>query len=173
MAVFYEYLISSLPMLHFGGRPPFSFEKFLSTCENFIPGSGLAQIRDLAGSDLSGRANQMVERFLNFDTVLKNELVKLRVLRKKAPAEKYLRPNAVADSAVYHLALAAQRNPSLRDAEFTLDEARWNFLEGLAFGHYFDLEFLIIYALKLLILERWEKIHQADGKALLQNLTVN
>jgi len=48
-----------------------------------------------------------------------------------------------------------------------LDEIRWKALDELATGHYFDLEFLVTYTLKLRILERWEKIHSADGTTLL------
>jgi len=173
MAVSYEYLISSLPMLNFGAHPPFSFEKFLGRCQNLIPEAALAEIRDLAGDGLSGQDSPSVKQWLNFEIVLNNELVKLRSLRKKVPAEKYLRPNEPADSALYHIALAAHRNPALNEAEIILDQARWDFLDDLSFGHYFDQEFLLIYALKLLILERWERIHQADGQALLINLTAN
>jgi len=32
----------------------------------------------------------------------------------------------------------------------------------LSMGHYFDLNFLIIYALKLGILERWARVDSAD-----------
>ena len=34
----------------------------------------------------------------------------------------------------------------------------------------FDLDFLIVYALKLLILERWEKVNSADKAALLKEV---
>jgi hypothetical protein len=51
-----------------------------------------------------------------------------------------------------------------------LDEARWRMLEELCVGHYFDLDFLIIYALKLLILERWQRIRTADGGRLLEEV---
>jgi hypothetical protein len=37
MAEFYPYLIASLPMLHFGMKPPFSFERFLEICDRLIP----------------------------------------------------------------------------------------------------------------------------------------
>jgi hypothetical protein len=41
-------------------------------------------------------------------------------------------------------------------------------LEELATGHYFDLVFLITYAYKLMILQRWENIRSADGMILLE-----
>jgi len=38
----------------------------------------------------------------------------------------------------------------------------------LSTGHYFDLDLLITYAYKLLILQRWENIREADKKILLE-----
>jgi hypothetical protein len=63
--------------------------------------------------------------------------------------------------------MAAILNASPLDAEKALDETRWKALDELATGHYFDLDFLISYALKLRILERWEKIQGAEGTVLL------
>ena len=54
-----------------------------------------------------------------------------------------------------------------------LDQARWAKLDELSFGHYFDLEALIIYAYKLRLLERWEKIRTADKERLLENAEKN
>ena len=37
-------------------------------------------------------------------------------------------------------------------------------------GHYFDIDFLITYALKLLILERWENMRALDKERALEDL---
>lgn len=50
--------------------------------------------------------------------------------------------------------------------EKILDEARWQVLDDLGFGHYFDMDSLILYAYKLKILERWEKIYTQDKERL-------
>jgi Protein of unknown function (DUF2764). len=62
--------------------------------------------------------------------------------------------------------LAASVHPSPREGERILDEARWRFLEELAIGHYFDRDVLITYALRLKILERWERIGDASPELL-------
>jgi hypothetical protein len=64
--------------------------------------------------------------------------------------------------------MAANLHTSVLDAEKILDETRWKALEELATGHYFDLDFLITYSSKLLILQRWENIRSADGTILLE-----
>ena len=66
--------------------------------------------------------------------------------------------------------MSAERNPAAQEAELILDRARWDFLEELSFGHYFDLDVLVIYACKLKILWRWEEVRRADKKALLEEV---
>jgi hypothetical protein len=73
-----------------------------------------------------------------------------------------------ADPSLTTAVLAAGTHVSLPDAELALDELRWKKLEDLAAGHYFDLDLLITYGYKLLILGRWEGIRTAEGHILLE-----
>jgi hypothetical protein len=167
MPSFYPYLISSLPTLLFGLRPPISFEGFLLRCKELIPQKGFAVLENLPLEDTRKVTEGTIKKWLDFDTALRNELVKLRALRKKIEPAKYLRSDGYAGPPLYHIAHAAHRNPSPLEGERLLDQERWNFLEELSFGHYFDLDFLIIYAYKLLILQRWERIELADKSKIL------
>ena len=171
MTQLYVYLISSLPMLFFGSKPPFSFESFVQKCRELIPSEDADIIAGLNSDGLKEKKIFTIRRWLDFETVLKNELVKLRAIRKKVNAEKYLRPDGAALPSVYHISEAAQRNPSPLEGERILSEAKWKFLDELAIGHYFDLDFLVCYGLKLIILERWEMINKADKAALLDQMT--
>ncbi len=169
MANFYEYLVSSLPMLHFGMDLPFAFERFLQIARGLIPDE---DFKVLEGISLDwqepGIQHPTLAKWLEFDTALRNEIAKIRALRRRADAARYLRGGtSFSDPALTHLALASHRNPSLIEAERILDEARWYLLEELACGHYFDLEFLITYALKLRMLQRWDRINKADKQKLL------
>ena len=168
MADFYPYIASTLPMLRFEMKPPFSYEEFLQRCAGFIPVQDILVLRGLDSFKIDSAPTPLIKKWLIFDSLLRNELVKVRASRKKLDPERYLRPDGYAEPAFTHLALAAQRNPSPLEAEKMLDQSRWDFLESLGFGHYFDLDFLIIYAYKLFILQRWERIDLADGQALLK-----
>lgn len=171
MSTFYVYLISSLPMLHFGMRPPFSWEDFLGQCQRLIPENDYALLKNLPGpgqyADYSG-TQETIRHWVDFDTALRNELVKLRSGRKHIEAVKYLRANDYSNSALVQAAMSAQRNPAPQEAERILDRQRWDFLEGASFGHYFDLDFLIVYAYELKILWRWEEFLRADKEVLLE-----
>ena len=106
----------------------------------------------------------------DFEAALRNELVRIRAHRKHLDASKYLRSDGYADQWITHIAATAYRNPSLIDAQKTLDQDRWKFLDELSTGHYFDLELLMIYARKLSILERWERVRTADADKLLEGV---
>lgn len=160
-------------MLHFGAKPPFSFEKFLGDCQEFISEQDFALLKNLPLTidEYDKRLkNVAIEKWLAFDTALRNELVKIRAEMKKIEPEKFLRPGAIFNLAISHTAMAAHRNPAILEAEEIMDQARWEVLDELSFGHYFDIDFLIIYAYKLKILERWEKIDLADKERLLEEV---
>jgi hypothetical protein len=172
MATFYPYLLSSLPMLQFGVKPPFSFERFIELCKDQIPDEDLAQVK-LCSDDAflaAGALRQTLAQWRAFETALRNELVRIRASRKKIDAQKYLRPDGDGDAQIYHIAMNSHRIPSLAESEKFLDRQRWQRLDDLALGHYFDNDALIVYALKLRILLRWDIVDRADKQATLERI---
>ncbi|MBU3959099.1 MAG: DUF2764 domain-containing protein [Candidatus Omnitrophica bacterium] len=174
MPGYYTYLISSLPMLHFGIQSPFSFAGFLEICQGLIPESGIKilETASITGEYIYETTQSSLRKWFIFDTLLRNELVKIRAARKRMDSARYLRGEEYAPPAIARLAMNAQKNPSILAAERMLDQERWHFLDELAGGHYFDIDFLVVYALKLLILARWEIINTADKASILEETLV-
>lgn len=169
----YVYLISSLPMLCFGINVGISFAAFIEKCQQFASKEDfniLNNLPEIASDIKRNNPYPIINRLLSFEIMLRNELVKIRASRKKIDPTKYLRLEDSYDASIVHIAQAAHRNPSSLEAEKFLDLERWNFLDELLVGHYFDLEFLIIYGYKLKILERWQKIETADKSKLLDEV---
>lgn len=162
-------------MLSFGIRPPFSFEVFLGKCGDLIPEKDIGILKDVSlGNDgIKNKKFAFLQSWNDFDTDLRNELVKIRVHHNYMEASKYLRQPRYVSVETVHALTAVTRNPSVLDSEKSLDQIRWDFLEELAQGHYFDLEFLAVYSLKLRILEKWERINTADKKGLLEKILNN
>ncbi|HQK55952.1 MAG TPA: hypothetical protein PLE70_05385 [Methanolinea sp.] len=153
-------------------KPPFSFEGFLGMCREFIPAHDyivLCNLPEPARYQEDRSRQETVRRWIEFDTTLRNELVKVRSQRVHREPSSSLRPGASPDPTLTAAATAALANPSLLAAEMSLDEVRWKALDELAAGHHFDLVLLITYALKLLILIRWEPIHNADPGSILEH----
>jgi hypothetical protein len=173
MASFCEYLLSSLPMLLFGAKPPFTHEEFFDRCRDLIPAKDFSLLQLCAQTEVLEQevVQPTLKSWVIFERSLRNELVRLRASRKKADPEKFLR-DGTNEPALYHVALASHRVPSLIESEKMLDRERWLKLEELALGHYFDLDALIVYGLKLQILLRWKKIDTASPAGLLEALGV-
>jgi len=173
MPRYYTYLISSLPMLHFGMKPPFTYEKFIQSCERFVSekeAALLAGIPHTIEYPYKGITESTQDKWYEFDRDVRNELVRIRASRKKIDPLKYLRPDdGYVEPYITHIVLHAHRNPSVLETEKILDQERWNRLEDIAMGHFFDFDFLMVYAFKLLILLRWENIRLADKRSLLEN----
>ena len=171
MADFYPYVIASLPMLHFGMKPPFSFERFLEVCRQFIPEKDFQLLSTLPQPEHyseQGKRHRIIRKWIEFDVGLRNELVRIRATKKHLEPAMYLRPGGSSGSSPAPAGMAANMHTSVLDAEMRLDEMRWKELEELSTGHYFDLDLLITYAYKLLILQRWENIREADTTILLE-----
>ena len=176
MADFYPYVIASLPLLHFGMKPPFSFDRFLEVCSPFIPKKDFQLLCALPlPEDYSkkGKRPRIIQKWIEFDLALRNELVRKRATKKHLEPAMYLRPGGYSSSFFAPAVMTANIHTSVLDAEKILDETRWKVLDELATGHYFDLESLIIYAYKLHILQRWENIRQAEGALLLEQALQN
>ena len=169
---YYTYLVSTLPALQFGMKPPFSFEKFLriASCHLSDEDIGILKEASISGEHASEKVSHpTLTAWRSFDSGIRNELVKLRSHHlKSADPSKFIRGDGIDCANVHHIVASAHRNPSPLDAEATLDRARWDALDELETGHYFDLDILIIYAHKILILERWNTVNTADKDRLLE-----
>jgi hypothetical protein len=171
MAGAYVYLMASLPMLRFEASPPFSFDRLLEICRGLIDDGDLTVLESFKGpGPCNATRPAALAKWFDFDRVLRNELVRIRASRRHADPAPYLRGEGATDAGVAHLAVNAHRATatSFYDAERLLDEERWRKLEEFGWGHYFDLDALVVYALQLRLLERWEAIRRADKEKLLE-----
>jgi len=177
MGYYYTYLISSLPALQFNTKPPFSREDFLAKCKGLVPERELAVLSGICREESvfpdQTQAKGILVKWVRFETILRNELVRARASRKKIDPSGFLRQPDDFDAQIGHLAMAAYRNASILDAEKMLDQARWDFLESVSSGHYFDFDVLAAYVLKLKILERWDNLRKADKESLFNRAIAN
>ena len=151
----YYYLTASLPQLKFKEEAPFRGEQFLEECEKWLSPGDMKEIMFSAVVCSDGAFNSPVlEKWREFDRVFRQELAEYREERKKGMDRK---PAFLAGK------ILEQVNPL--EMEISFEKARWDFLESLSVGHFFDVEKLVIYYLQLGILTRLGKFNKDKGEA--------
>lgn len=166
----YYYLVASLPMLHFGMKPPFSYSDFLEACSLGLNQDDMDILANLSTLRESGSRSALLKKQEGFNRRLRNELVRTRAAKKGKDPNKYLRGDSGVDPFIAPLAHWAVNQDSPREAELYLDRVRWEKIEELKAGHYFDTEYLAAYGIQLQILERWDRINSGNGMKVLEGL---
>jgi hypothetical protein len=170
----YYYTVSTLPYLQLDGEISIAVDEFLDQCRQRLSAEDMELLESSklvpTPEDLDSRRRSTPAQraFYRFEAGLRNELVRLRAGKLAWEAEESLRigpgdEDFTGDTEITERAREAFQNESPRDAERQLDRARWHFLDDMEIGHYFDLDKLVVYYLKLLILDRRIHMNAAEG----------
>ena len=168
----YYYLVATLPLLEFGMKMPVSYEDFLSSCQEQLSIKDLEAIKRTSIAPLEEAKDPCptLREWKKFDITLRNELSRYRASKKSKDAAAYIRGEDYFDPFIATEAHWAINESSPLEAERFLDRFRWERIEEIEREHYFDLDYLIAYALKLQILARWQRIDSEGGMRVLQDL---
>lgn len=163
----YYFFIASLPFLQMNAKPPFTLESFLNQAQEHLVKTDAALLRNIifpVNEDDKVYKNSVVASWVQFNHQLRNELAWARALElNKEPARYQRLPQAIRTEVVDVIAKAIKETDPLV-AERILDQARWSFIEELTKEDYFNVEWLIAYALKLKMLHRHEIFKSDEGK---------
>ncbi len=151
----YYFTVSSLPYLRFEDPPPLSLEGFYALCAPWLDSPDYRLVLNASLSSLSDTAPtcSVLQRWRQWEINLRDELVKIRAQKLGMDAFEFIIPSAFTMGAA-ELAAEASGMINPLEAERFIDRARWSFLEELEVGHYFDVERLVVYVLKLQLLGR-------------------
>lgn len=159
----YYYTLASLPALSFEAPPPIREEEFLAVCRSIMqPGDCEAVSRLSLGLDPGLTGLAVVDRWKAWLETLRGELARQRAQRLGRDAQKYAHIGGfIAQAQELARAVMSETSPAL--AEQTLLRAAWSFLDDLEPGHNFDLERVVLYALKLMIAALKARRNRKDG----------
>ena len=159
-------------MLHFGMKPPISYPDFLKACRFELNKDDIDVIERLSIEPSADTEDELplLGEWKKFNRILGNELVRSRAVKKGKDPNKYLRGDNGADPFVAPFTHWAVNQDSPIEAELYLDKIRWEKIEEITEGHYFDMEYLAAYGFQLKILERWARINSLDGSKVLEGL---
>ena len=161
----YYFVTASLPMLQYDKPAGITRGYFLELCGAHLKPADFEQLAEaeLFGYTAQTPRSTVYTAYREWETELRNELVKLRAPRLGRDAESFLKQGEVV-LAERALARRAFDEASPLQAEELLNKARWQYLEELEFGHYFDLHKLIVYYLKLQLLLRRSLFKTEQGR---------
>lgn len=150
----YYYLSSQLPILQFGRKPDIDSGWFRHEAGKWVVPQ---EYIILSGIKLGNFVVEVSDPFLlreykTFEYRLRSELALYRQARKNDCHYK---------SIYLPMSLLAESNPL--EIEKSLLHLRWQYIEEKAQVHYFDVDFLAAYLLKLLILERLLSFNKDKG----------
>lgn len=178
----YYYAVAALPGLSLDSEPPWTIDSFLefagaqltpadfeilrsATLEPAEVAMELEPLRDEAGDDTQGVNTSEQEDYVvagsgsaahwrRFEMSLRNALVRLRTEDPNRQNAYIRHSDSVEDHRIHEIAREAHAATHPLDAEHVLDRARYSFLEELEVGHFFDIDRLVVYYLKLQLVTR-------------------
>ena len=170
----YYYFVASLPLLSFDGKMPMTVEVFREDCRRLLSGDHYALMEQLWAPDetlpVPGAGNRVLDAWLHFDRGFRNELAWHRADHLNKDPLKYLRGTRTLMPSYVDDIQRALKIDNLLQAEEILNKARWQFLDELGMGHYYDIESVFIYYLKLEILKRHQEYGSLEGRNRLQEI---
>lgn len=168
----YYYLVSSLPMLEFGMKMPFSYDDFIMRCEGQVEGSDLDAIKrsSIEAPESCDDRSSILREWKTFDMRLRNEMARHRSSRIGKDPSGYIRGESYSDPFISGFARWVVNEELSIETELAIDRVRWQKIEELKQGHYFDIDNLIAYVLQLQILKRWQRINSGSGMEVLEEL---
>ncbi len=165
---YYYFLVASLPALQFNQKPPLSSHGLLERCQSQLAKEDYHLVDEIIKKETvkMKHNHHVLLKWNEFNHHFKNELAYFRAKRAGKDPHLYLRgarPDDVFFRNTIDQALQAEDPLS---AEKVFDHSRWDYLDNLQRFEYFNMPYLICYALKLKILEKYEKIDSPSGRAL-------
>ena len=157
----YYYLVSSLPYLRFAQQPPMGKESFLRESNKWLKPHDMDILSAASINDFSIRQedSSVIKQWKEFDLGLRTELA---LARNNTRHNRHEKPGPLAKTAL------DAPNPLLM--EQALEQIRWEFLDSLEWGNFFDLNFLVVYFLKIQILERLQMFDKEKGEHVFESM---
>jgi len=155
----YYYFVAQLPLLTFGQEYYATREYFLDQSKKWLSDKDFVIISDVNLDDfyLKENDNKVLAKYKKFEKTLREEIF---VFRKNDKQGGTFSSN---------LKLNLGEGTPL-EIEKRLLKLRWEFIESLREGHFFDLEILIIYFLKIQVLERLFTFDREKGAVIFDKL---
>ena len=168
----YYYLVASLPTLNLNDSKGVDSTYFLHYCAEHISRKDLEVLKKSRISNFSvERSKTVFQQWQRWECEIRNQLVLLRCQQLGRDPESYLRNGNATIIISNPVRFAFEASTPIK-SENILQQARWKFLDELEDPHSFDLNYLIIYYLRIQLIERNLKFTVEAGKRVLEKMGV-
>ena len=156
----YYYLVAQLPFLKFNEGTYLNKSSFLEEAKKWLSIRAFLILSSVDIDDFDAKPQDIetLREYKNFERTLREELVLIR-RSSQAAANNFF---------IYIKGDYLEGNPL--EVEKNLLHLRWEFIEQRQKDHYFDLDFLVFYFLKLQIIERLLTFDKEEGTKIFDSL---
>ena len=168
----YYYLVPSLPTLRPEDSGEISCDVFLQKCSQFLTSDDLESLRHSTIDNFDPQSpNTVFRKWQQWETDLRNQLIVLRCQKLRLDPKHFTRAGTefIQISRSVKEAFAAS---TPMESENYLHKLRWAYLDDMERSYLFDLNYLIIYYVKLQLLERRKKYTLERGMKFLEEMGV-
>lgn len=149
----YEFFCASLPELRPGTLSPLTVDQFDEAAASELSARRLAQLQNRdPDAETAEKMPRVYSRYRTFDNYLRDRIARRRADRAGISVnlpdpDEYFQMTDFRLGAVF-----AAEDPLER--EDLIDRIRWDYLDELEEGHFFDFDFLCVYRLRLELLAK-------------------
>jgi len=155
--------ISALPYLTYEGETAPEIDEFLDACRTTLSPDDWDLVSSVQlRSDEDDSDNPTYSAWLKWERSLRSELARLRAQKRSVDSAPFVKEPAHSQ-VVLDTARSAAAETAPEQAEEILLRAMWRYLEDLEVGHHYDVDKLVVYFLKLRILDLKRKRNKEDG----------
>ncbi|MCQ2397503.1 MAG: hypothetical protein MJ106_07395 [Lentisphaeria bacterium] len=171
MATDFIYILSSLPMLELDGDGAWEYDRFLETCENLVSAKEFSILEHLSLFPDASNHNPVLCGWRQWMVVMGNMMVKYRAKHLGVDPKQYLRSGKDDYPGDERVLDGIMSQPGLLAKQNAWEKLQWEKLQELEDeGGAFSWNALLVYALRLLILQNRRRYEQKAGREAFENL---
>ncbi|MHB9139312.1 MAG: DUF2764 family protein [Victivallaceae bacterium] len=161
----YYFLICSLPYIKLAEAPLVSIGEFRTLCKGQVNEKDMQLLDAVSlspGKDNPFSSGSAIDQWMALEKTLRQRMAVYRMALKSEKSGRFA-PKTDILSEIDRGIRDAYAKPNPAEREKALDSMRWQWLDELELGHYFDINKLFIYKLRLLIHDKWLRRNNETG----------
>ena len=174
------FLVSSLPYLRLGEKPPMDVAGFRAACAGHLSDEELSAVDAVLENrepPLDSRAKHAAEpdaapasSFWNGEVQLRDAVARVRAKNRGIDAARFVRPHDGFSVSIEKMVIDAFTRPNPLEQEMNLDRARWTLADELALTDAFGFAAVFAFAAKVRLAERWAGMDEETGAEKVEEL---